>query len=223
MRLIAAILGFAASVLGVLGTTEVVAAPPSAAVVYSYDVPHHAAPTAYSNPDRGPPAGYDTDIRSAVDLVSRGASARRQFALALGHTTYDGATRLVLVNEAISTANEQPQGDARALTSFARSGVAAKSADEVADIGHAGLRHQFPNTLKGKSQFYDNVDLGGLASRTKGMDGFLQTNGNTRYVLRNPGGVGVDRTTGLQTDVFTVIRRPDGSVVTMFPGTSPKG
>ncbi|NYG58753.1 hypothetical protein BJ980_001676 [Nocardioides daedukensis] len=100
---------------------------------------------------------------------------------------------------------------------------AAKSADEVADIGHAGLRHQFPNTLKGKSQFYDNVDLGGLASRTKGMDGFLQTNGNTRYVLRNPGGVGVDRTTGLPTDVFTVIRRPDGSVVTMFPGTSPKG
>ena len=100
---------------------------------------------------------------------------------------------------------------------------AAKSADEVADIGHAGLRHQFPNTLKGKSQFYDNVDLGGLASRTKGMDGFLRTNGNTRYVLRNPGGVGVDRTTGLPTDVFTVIRRPDGSVVTMFPGTSPKG
>ena len=131
MRLIAAILGFAASVLGVLGTTEVVAAPPSAAVVYSYDVPHHAAPTAYSNPDRGPPAGYDTDIRSAVDLVSRGASARRQFALALGHTTYDGATRLVLVNEAISTANEQPQGDARALTSFARSGVAANGGDDL--------------------------------------------------------------------------------------------
>jgi hypothetical protein len=101
--------------------------------------------------------------------------------------------------------------------------VAAKSVDEVEDIGHAGLRHQFPNTLKGKSQLYDDIKLGDLASRTKGMDGFLQTNGNTRYVLRNPGGVGVDRTTGLPTDVFTVIRRPDGSVVTMFPGTSPKG
>ena len=102
-------------------------------------------------------------------------------------------------------------------------GVAARTAPKVAeDIGHAGI-HQFPGTLAGKSQFFDDVDLGGLASRTKGMDGFLQTNGNTRYVLRNPGGVGVDRTTGLPTDVFTVIRRPDGSVVTMFPGTSPKG
>lgn len=55
------------------------------------------------------------------------------------------------------------------------------------------------------------------------MEGIVQPNGNTRYVLRNPGGAGVDRTTGLPTDVYTVIRRPDGSVVTMFPGMSPKG
>jgi hypothetical protein len=34
--------------------------------------------------------------------------------------------------------------------------------------------------------------------------------------------VGVDRTTGLPTNVYTVIRKPDGSVLTMFPGTSPK-
>lgn len=101
--------------------------------------------------------------------------------------------------------------------------VAAKSADEVADIGHAGLRHQFPNTLARRSQFFDDIDLGALSSRTKGVDGFLQPNGNTRYVLRHPGGVGVDRTTSVPTDVFTVIRRPDGSVVTMFPGTSPMG
>ena len=111
-----------------------------------------------------------------------------------------------------------PQADPVVAT-----GVAAKSVDEVADIGHAGLRHQFPNTLPRKSQFYDDIDLGALSSRTKGLDGIVQPNGNTRYLLRNSGGAGVDRTTGLPTDVYTVIRRPDGSVVTMFPGTSPKG
>lgn len=100
---------------------------------------------------------------------------------------------------------------------------AVRSADDAADIGHAGLRHQFPNTLRGKSQFFDGVDLSGLASRTKGVRGLLQSNGNTRYVFRNPDAVGVDRTTGLPTHVFTVIRGADGSVVTMFPGTSPKG
>lgn len=40
--------------------------------------------------------------------------------------------------------------------------------------------------------------------------------------MRGANDVGVDRTTGLPTDVYTVIRKPDGSVLTMFPGTSPK-
>lgn len=50
--------------------------------------------------------------------------------------------------------------------------------------------------------------------------GFLQKNGNTRYVMRGPGDVGVDAKTGLPTNIYTVIRKPDGSVLTMFPGTS---
>lgn len=48
----------------------------------------------------------------------------------------------------------------------------------------------------------------------------VQKNGNFRYVLRGAGDVGVDRTTGLPTDVYTVIGKPDGSVLTMFPGTT---
>jgi hypothetical protein len=55
------------------------------------------------------------------------------------------------------------------------------------------------------------------------VPGYLQTNGNTRYVMRGDGNIGVDRTNGLPTDVYTVIRRPDGSVVRMLPGTSPMG
>ena len=73
----------------------------------------------------------------------------------------------------------------------------------------------------GKSQFFDGEDLGQLAD-TNGVNGVLQKNGNTRYVMRAPQDVGVDRTTGLPTDVYTVIRKPDGSVLTMFPGTSPR-
>ncbi len=146
--------------------------------------------------------------------------------------TVGAETRVGAFNVAGEVLVEPPQGespgqrlgkDVPQAKIVVATGVAAKSGDEVADIGHAGLRHQFPNTLPRKSQFFDDIDLGALSSRTRGMDGFLQPNGNTRYVLRHPGGVGVDRSTGVPTDVFTVIRRPDGSVVTMFPGTSPMG
>ncbi|MGA8681342.1 MAG: RHS repeat-associated core domain-containing protein, partial [Acidimicrobiales bacterium] len=97
---------------------------------------------------------------------------------------------------------------------------AAEDGTAAADIGHAGI-HQFPDVLAGKSQFFDNVDLGQL-SDTTGLDGTLQANGNTRFVLHAPEDIGVDRTTGLPTNIYTVIRGPDGNVITMFPGTSPK-
>ena len=100
------------------------------------------------------------------------------------------------------------------------SSVAAEGGTAAADIGHAGI-HQFPDVLAGKSQFFDNVDLGQL-SDTTGLDGTLQANGNTRFVLHAPEDIGVDRTTGLPTNIYTVIRGPDGNVITMFPGTSPK-
>jgi RHS repeat-associated protein len=89
------------------------------------------------------------------------------------------------------------------------------------DIGHADI-HQFPGIQAGKSQFFDNVNLDNL-SDTGGIRGILQNNGNMRYVLRAPSDIGVDRTTGLPTDVYTVIRNSAGRVVTMFPGTSPMG
>lgn len=96
----------------------------------------------------------------------------------------------------------------------------AKSADEVADLGHSGI-HQFPGTQPHKSQFFDDVGLASLA-KTDGVHGVVQKNGRTRYVMRARSDIGVDRATGLPTNVYTVIRRPDGSVLTMYPGTSPK-
>lgn len=98
---------------------------------------------------------------------------------------------------------------------------AAEGADAAAvDVGHAGI-HQFPGITAGKSQFFDGADLVQL-SNTDGLTGVVQQNGNLRYVLRDAGDIGVDRTTGLPTDIYTVIRKPDGSVLTIFPGTSPK-
>lgn len=99
--------------------------------------------------------------------------------------------------------------------------VAAETGEGAAvDVGHAGI-HQFPGATAGKSQFFDDENLGGFFN-TDGFSGVLQKNGNTRFVMRGSQDVGVDRTTGLPTNVYTFIRKPDGSVLTMFPGTSPK-
>jgi hypothetical protein len=98
--------------------------------------------------------------------------------------------------------------------------AAAETAETAAvDVGHAGI-HQFPGVVARKSQFFDGVNLGRLTD-TGDLAGVVQKNGNIRFVVRGAEDVGVDRTTGLPTDIYTVIRKPDGSVLTMFPGTSP--
>lgn len=224
-RLAAVCVAILATWLGLGATpTDAVESAPVQVASYTYDGHQGSAEQMQAATERGPPAGNDSATTyDAVGHCAGGAAARPDGVSTVEANDYEDSARFGRVTHARDVVEARSDADPPDHLALPRLRVAAKSADEVADIGHAGLRHQFPNTLKGKSQFYDNVDLGGLASRTKGMDGFLQTNGNTRYVLRNPGGVGVDRTTGLPTDVFTVIRRPDGSVVTMFPGTSPKG
>jgi hypothetical protein len=92
------------------------------------------------------------------------------------------------------------------------------------DVSHAADRHLWSGTnTAGKSAFFDGTDLADLAGETAGRVGYAQPNGNIRYVMRGDGLVGVDRTTGLPTDVYTVIRKSDGLLVTLFPGTSPMG
>ncbi len=205
--------------------------PPGAAVAaqvlvptaHAYNSPIVPATQGFVFNERGSPSAFlPSTTYDAVGRWPNGALLRLDAGTPLANTAHDTHRRLVQVARVAGTTHEQAPGGRRARSAFAPNDVAAKSADEVADIGHAGI-HQFPGIQSGKSQFFDGLDLGQLASRTKGMDGFVQPNGNTRYVLRVPGGAGVDKTSGLPTDVFTVIRRPDGSGVTMFPGTSPKG
>jgi RHS repeat-associated protein len=84
--------------------------------------------------------------------------------------------------------------------------------------GHPGA-HQFPRTQANKSQFFDGIDVVAL-SNTRGVAGTLQSNGNTRYLMHGLSDVGVDKSTLLPTNIYTVIRSPDGSVLTMYPGAS---
>ena len=86
------------------------------------------------------------------------------------------------------------------------------------DIGHGGI-HQFPGIQAGKSQFFDSEDLSAL-SDTGESQGILQANGYTQFVLHATDNVGIDRTTGLPTNIYTVIKNSAGNVVTLFPGTS---
>lgn len=82
-------------------------------------------------------------------------------------------------------------------------------------------RHMAPWALDHRSQFFDGVDVEMLSDTTRAT-GYIQGNGNTRYLMRAQSEIGVDRETGLPTDIYTVIRRPDGTGVTMFPGSSVK-
>lgn len=82
-------------------------------------------------------------------------------------------------------------------------------------------RHMAPWALDQRSQFFDGVNIEMLSDTTRAT-GYVQANGNTRYLMRAQSEVGVDRATGLPTDSYTVVRRPDGTGVTMFPGSSVK-
>jgi len=117
---------------------------------------------------------------------------------------------------------EAAASDARAASRTSPSGVGdgwPARPDPLA-VGHAA-GHAAPWAVRSKSQFFDGVDLDGLSDTTH-VTGYLQDNGNTRYLTRAPHEVGVDRTTGVATCTYTVIRRPDGTVLTMFPGASPR-
>ena len=172
-------------------------------------------------------AGLQTQILSQPSIEIAAATASTTYSYDSGSQLSTGA-HLESITAAPTNRDRRPSatmsGDSpRAMGHCvaAEAGTAAaEGADAAAvDVGHAGI-HQFPGITAGKSQFFDGADLGEL-SNTGDLAGYVQKNGNIRYVLRGSGDVGVDRTTGLPTDIYTVIRKPDGSVLTMFPGTSP--
>jgi hypothetical protein len=72
--------------------------------------------------------------------------------------------------------------------------------------------------LGGRSQFFDQETVEGLVDGARGVQPRLVGNNYAREV--NAGvPVGVDRTTGLPTDFYTVVTNSNGHLVTAYPGT----
>lgn len=100
----------------------------------------------------------------------------------------------------------------------------ADAANKIAfganELSHVIERHTaFGTQASGKSVFLPGTDLPGLIDRAStAVTPLVQRGGNLQYVLNAPNVVGVDRLTGLQTSLYTVITSPDGTLVTMFPG-----
>jgi hypothetical protein len=200
--------------IGVAGPARAVAAASSPWIARLGTVPHQMGETA------------PTCVASREHTATTAVTAYGQSACSTpGHLVsydYDGAHGLFAsVLRGGSHGYDPSARTVIASRSPSATSVAAEDASgTAADVGHAGI-HQFPGVTAAKSQFFDGADLGAL-SDTNGVQGVVQGNGNIRFVLHASEDIGVDRTTGLPTNVYTVIRKPDGSVLTMFPGTSPK-
>ncbi len=97
--------------------------------------------------------------------------------------------------------------------------AASKTAFGANELGHVIDRHTaLGSQTPGKSVFLPGTDLPGLIDRANAVMPPVQRGGNLQYILNSPNVVGVDRLTGLQTSLYTVITSPDGTLVTMFPG-----
>ncbi len=132
-RLIAVLAGVLALVLGIASPANATSSPDQgSATAYTYNDPHHSSDSPTAQTERGPPAALDRDTtHGAVDRWSRGASAWSGHTFSRAVTTYGDTARLVLVALGTSTAKEQAEADGRALTSLARSDVAAKTESRV--------------------------------------------------------------------------------------------
>jgi RHS repeat-associated protein len=89
----------------------------------------------------------------------------------------------------------------------------------VEDLIHIAERHLPGGVLTaGRSVFYDPNDVMRLIRQAETVVPSVQANGNLAFVVDAGREIGFDRVTGGATSIYTVITRPDRSVVTMFPG-----
>ena len=95
------------------------------------------------------------------------------------------------------------------------------------DLQHAidGHTRSGPDWIDGESYFFDeltDVEIEELISRADLSNRIEQPGGNFEIQIRNPdGNVGVEGArggSGLPTDIYTVIVRGNGTLVTAFPG-----
>ncbi len=93
------------------------------------------------------------------------------------------------------------------------------------NITPKGLKHVVDRHVPGgppkwsdKSKFNTNEDPVALIRATTQQPMILQTNGNYARVVDLKRPIGLDKNTGQQSTMITVITKPDGELVTAFPG-----
>jgi RHS repeat-associated protein len=92
------------------------------------------------------------------------------------------------------------------------------------NITDDGLRHVFDRHLAdgarsaGKSVFNDDVIITRLIADADAVVPVPQGNGNLAYIVDAGRTIGIDRASGQATNVYTVITKPSGNLVTAFPG-----
>ncbi|WP_139260609.1 hypothetical protein [Duganella sacchari] len=82
------------------------------------------------------------------------------------------------------------------------------------------MRHHIASQFtrhKSKSKFYLSVDLMDLLNKAAALPAYPYK-GNLQRVLDVGMPIGIDRDTGMPTAIVTIFTRPNGDLVTMFPG-----
>ena len=91
--------------------------------------------------------------------------------------------------------------------------VTPKGTRKIQDAHMAG-----GTRLGGRSQFFDQETVDGLVEQARGVQPRLVGKNYVREV--NAGRpVGVERSTGLPTDFYTVVTNSNGHLITAYPGT----
>jgi RHS repeat-associated protein len=87
-------------------------------------------------------------------------------------------------------------------------------------LRHVTERHTHNDVARfaGKSKFNPNEDVRALIDSASQQNMLKQTNGKFARIFDVGREIGLDRTTGRQTRVMTIITKPNGNLVTAFPG-----
>lgn len=90
----------------------------------------------------------------------------------------------------------------------------------AAGLVHIHARHvrrDFPK-YRGKSKFDPDADLRDLIRQAEHFEPALQPDGNYCRICELGRVIGTERHSGRATSILTVITRPNGDLVTAFPG-----
>ena len=151
-------------------------------------------------------------IDGACDIVSD---------LATGSVTFvaSGGTKAIMAAPKIITGGA---GAAKAAVALARNARAQSSAIYEISLAAKDIRHALKNHFvvkAGKSLFAPDANFLQLVRDAERVKPVTQTmNPNLIRVVKAAKAVGTEASTGQMTNVYTVVTRADGSLVTMYPG-----